>query len=161
MHMDDELKCVHCGLGAWKSRKGLGYHQSFCKINPDRLQAPKKSEAFYQAMNARRGKITNQWTEFDWDSVPFDELGLYKRRERLLKESNHSCTQCGFSKTRECGGSILEIDHIDGDHTNNSRENLRVLCPNCHALTPNFRNWGRSNKKTSGRFRKGNKGYNS
>ena len=159
--MESDLVCEYCHRSSWKNKKGLGYHQSFCKDNPNRLPSPKKSDAFYEAMKARRGSAANQWSDVDWDHVPFDELGFQKRRERLLKESNHSCIQCGFSKTRECGGSILEIDHIDGDHTNNCRENLRVLCPNCHALTPNFRNWGRSNKKTSGRFRKGNKGYDS
>lgn len=29
----------------------------------------------------------------------------------------------------------LEIDHIDGDWKNNTRENLRYLCPNCHSQT--------------------------
>lgn len=24
-------------------------------------------------------------------------------------------------------------DHIDGDRENNSRENLRLVCPNCHS----------------------------
>jgi hypothetical protein len=33
----------------------------------------------------------------------------------------------------------LELDHIDGDAGNNNYDNLRVLCPNCHALTPTFK----------------------
>jgi 5-methylcytosine-specific restriction endonuclease McrA len=33
----------------------------------------------------------------------------------------------------------LEIDHIDGDSTNNSLDNFRILCPNCHAQTPTYR----------------------
>ena len=30
----------------------------------------------------------------------------------------------------------LELDHIDGNHNNNVLENIRLLCPNCHALQP-------------------------
>jgi 5-methylcytosine-specific restriction endonuclease McrA len=33
----------------------------------------------------------------------------------------------------------LELDHINGDHDDNRLENLRLLCPNCHALTETYR----------------------
>lgn len=159
-HNTDTLICAHCNKSGWSSRKGLGYHQAYCKSNPDRKEPAPKTDAFYAAMSRRRGQVTNQWSDFDWDAVPYDQLSLGKKRERLFKECNYSCSQCGYNKTRDCGGIILEIDHIDGDHTNNSYDNLRVLCPNCHALTPNFRNWGRAgNKKTSRRVRKGNKDF--
>lgn len=60
-------------------------------------------------------------------------------KRRLLKVHDHSCWQC--SRTEWEGYLIpLELDHIDGDNRNNSKENLRLLCPNCHALTPTFRN---------------------
>jgi len=97
--------------------------------------------------------------ELPLDSLSFDEMSWSRKRSFLLEQSGHMCSGCGFSKTREDGRGILEIDHIDADHSNNSIENLRVLCPNCHALTPNFRNWGRTTKKSSGRFRKGNVGF--
>jgi hypothetical protein len=34
---------------------------------------------------------------------------------------------------------VLQVDHIDGDWYNNSIENLRFLCPNCHTQTET---WG-------------------
>jgi len=152
------MTCKYCSRECGK--RGLKYHESRCKNNPDRLSPPKKTEAFYEAMKKRKGTSTNQWSKVDWSKVSFEELGGGKRRERLLQEANYSCTQCGFNKARENGQSILEIDHIDGDHTNNTKENLRVLCPNCHAMTSNFRNWGRTSKyKTSKRLRRGNKGF--
>ena len=104
-------------------------------------------------------KGRNHFTNFDWNTVPFEKLSWDKKRERLFAEANYTCPPCGFNKRRSDGHHVLEIDHIDGNHLNASRENLRVLCPNCHAMTPNFRNFGRSTKKTSTRFRKGNKGF--
>jgi 5-methylcytosine-specific restriction endonuclease McrA len=61
-------------------------------------------------------------------------------RRYLLNESNYKCSQCGWSKINPHTGNVpLEIDHIDGDRTNSKRENLRVLCPNCHSLTSTYR----------------------
>ncbi|MBC8409271.1 MAG: HNH endonuclease [Rhodobacteraceae bacterium] len=93
-------------------------------------------------------------------SRSFEELGWRSKRKYLFEQMNYSCENCGFNKTRDCGSSILEVDHIDGNHKNNERTNLRVLCPNCHALTDNFRNWGRKGQeKSSTRIRKGNKDF--
>lgn len=39
----------------------------------------------------------------------------------------------------------LEIDHIDGNSENNSEENLRLICPNCHSLTETYRGANRGN----------------
>ena len=33
----------------------------------------------------------------------------------------------------------LELDHINGDNKDNSLDNLRLLCPNCHSQTPTYR----------------------
>jgi hypothetical protein len=39
------------------------------------------------------------------------------------------CTQCGFVASKK----MLDIDHIDGDRSNNALDNLQVLCVWCHA----------------------------
>lgn len=41
----------------------------------------------------------------------------------------------------------LELDHIDGDRTNHMLENLRILCPNCHAQTPTWRGKRRNHQR--------------
>jgi hypothetical protein len=49
------------------------------------------------------------------------------------------CILCAWAKRRQIDGRIpLTWDHIDGDCTNNRRENVRLLCPNCHALTETY-----------------------
>ena len=54
--------------------------------------------------------------------------------------------ECSRCKITEWQGETLslDIDHEDGDRTNNEITNLRFLCPNCHSLTPTFR--GKNNK---------------
>ena len=56
-----------------------------------------------------------------------------------LTTYGEQCMNCGWTKRREVDGRIpLTWDHVDGDCSNNRRENLRLLCPNCHALTSTY-----------------------
>jgi 5-methylcytosine-specific restriction endonuclease McrA len=67
---------------------------------------------------------------------------ISKHLKRYLIESNgEQCSSCGWRKRNEITGKVpLEVDHIDGNAENNVLKNLRLLCPNCHSLTPHFRN---------------------
>ena len=60
----------------------------------------------------------------------------YVKRHNLIP---YRCDICGCDGHWQNGLISLEIDHIDGDNTNNLLTNLRYLCPNCHALTPTYR----------------------
>lgn len=64
----------------------------------------------------------------------------HKLRKRLLREGlfEPKCYRCNL---REWQGQpiTLELEHIDGDRSNNKIENLTLLCPNCHALTKTWR----------------------
>jgi 5-methylcytosine-specific restriction endonuclease McrA len=59
----------------------------------------------------------------------------------VSERDGYKCSCCGL--TNWLGEKIsLDLDHIDGNNTNNFPSNLRLLCPNCHRQTPT---WG--NKK--------------
>ena len=63
-----------------------------------------------------------------------------KLRIRLIDEGykEHKCESCGIEEWMDNPIS-LELDHIDGDRTNHSLDNLRILCPNCHSQTSTYR----------------------
>lgn len=67
-------------------------------------------------------------------------------KKYLLEKNNYKCSSCGWSEENPFTHTIpLEIDHIDGNYLNNSEENLRVLCPNCHSLTPTYKGANKEN----------------
>ena len=70
----------------------------------------------------------------------------YKLKQRLITEGykQHKCECCGITEWMG-QPTPIELDHINGVHTDNRLENLRLLCPNCHAQTDTYRG---KNKKT-------------
>lgn len=72
-------------------------------------------------------------------------------RRYLFEKYTSMCSKCQWGETNPYTKKVpLEINHIDGDFTNNNEENLELLCPNCHSLTKHFR----SCNKGRGRPRK-------
>jgi len=61
-------------------------------------------------------------------------------RRYVLEGANRQCSLCGWSGVNPTTGrSVVQVDHIDGDWEHSRPENLRAICPNCHAMTPNQR----------------------
>lgn len=61
-------------------------------------------------------------------------------KQRLIKAEmlEYKCAICGNTGNWLNKELVLQLDHINGDHTDNRIENLRLLCPNCHSQTETF-----------------------
>lgn len=74
-------------------------------------------------------------------------------RNYLLECANYSCEECGDNRVNPYSGkSIMNVDHVDGDASNNHIDNLKVLCPSCHAMTPTYGNIGSRRSSRSIRY---------
>lgn len=62
-------------------------------------------------------------------ALPHYRKGRHSYRSKAKKELGlTACNRCGYNKVT----AILQVHHKDRDRDNNTKENLEVLCPNCH-----------------------------
>jgi ribosomal protein L40E len=80
------------------------------------------------------------------NDLPLDEILIEKSkwkggsknlRIKLVKYGviDNVCSECGIGPEWNGKRLTLQLDHINGDSSNNRLENLRILCPNCHTQT--------------------------
>lgn len=60
-------------------------------------------------------------------------------RRYLCETYGERCADCGWNQVNQWTGRIpVQIEHDDGDRSNNSPSNVRLICGACHTLTPNY-----------------------
>ena len=82
------------------------------------------------AWNKELSKYEDALTDFGthcWSTI----------KERLFQERPYQCECCGLTEWNNLPIK-LQVHHIDGNHNHNTRDNLMILCPNCHSQTDNW-----------------------
>ncbi len=100
-----------------------------------------------------KGKAWNKGlTGIARDKIPLEKIMVadssyqsHKLKIRLFADGikTRKCEKCGWAKKSADGRIPLELDHINGKHSDNRLINLRILCPNCHSLQPTHRSKNR------------------
>jgi len=131
--------CLQCGKQLVCGKKKR--QTTFCSIQ---CQADRKYDQY----------IT-RWLDGQEDGMRGSTLLSRHIHRWLLEQRGEQCWECGWNKKHRLDGKCpIEVEHIDGDHTNNRPENLKLLCPNCHSLTDTYKNRnrgrGRPSRRTGG-----------
>lgn len=67
-------------------------------------------------------------------------------KKYVVKIRGNNCEECGWNKVNpKSGKCTVQLEHVDGNADNNELKNLKLLCPNCHSLTPTFGGLNRGN----------------
>ncbi|MFJ9853562.1 HNH endonuclease [Streptomyces sp. NPDC101150] len=83
------------------------------------------------------------------DDILVRHDGRRRTRTHLLRRAlrevgvPEECAECGVGPEWLGEPMTLEVDHTSGDWSDDRRENLRLLCPNCHAVTTTWCRGGR------------------
>ncbi|MBD3261365.1 MAG: hypothetical protein GF334_06715 [Candidatus Altiarchaeales archaeon] len=101
----------------------------------------------------RHNKAIAAWKRGESDGLVgrFKDAVAVPVKRYLREKYNNKCYKCGWNEINPYTGIVpLQVEHKDGNYRNNKEENLELLCPNCHSLTPIYgganRGRGRSDR---------------
>lgn len=154
-YTDDDVRKVvskNQSIRACLAELGLKPSGGNYKCFKKRIKDLDIDDSHFTGQGHLKGK-THKWTpkrELEGDVLTEDSYyNSNTLRKRLIAEGykEHVCESCGLKEWND-EDIPLELDHINGVNTDNRLNNLRLICPNCHAQTDTYRgkNKTRSNK---------------
>jgi len=151
-----DKKCSYCNEPAqFKLRSGkYCCEESWnnCPVNKDKNSNALKA-AYLNKSRSKSGVAIDTYSEIRYKKVsfidyydienPIPDIVLNEQFKKtvkniLIKERGYCCEVCKNTLWNN-KPITLELEHVDGNNKNNYRNNLKLLCPNCHAQTLTWR----------------------
>ena len=89
-----------------------------------------------------------------YEKIENGDTTLYHKtyKRYLIIKYGNKCMEFDWDRVNPTTGKVpIQLEHMDGNSENNSLDNLKLLCPNCHSLTPTYgalnKGNGRKNRK--------------
>jgi len=146
-----EYKDFYCeDCGAFIGKLPLNKNRKFCKdcctnskLKLDELFEKWKDGTASLEECSSKGEITNGELKST----------LARRiKDFQLEEQNHKCKICGTSDQWFGETLVFILDHVDGDWSNQERNNLRLICSNCNSLLETTKHKEKGTGRLSGRI---------
>lgn len=71
----------------------------------------------------------------------------------ILIEQNNKCDICGLENIWNNKALVFILDHIDGDASHNTRDNLRLVCPNCDSQLETYKSKNKNGARHQYRYK--------
>lgn len=110
--------------------------------------------------HSKKNKYCNNQCQADYrkkewlkTNRPLFESGLLKSRNAVKRfvsiRDGYKCSICNQLPSHFGKPLIMILDHIDGDASNNSPDNFRLVCPNCDTQLDTYKARNRGNGRAT------------
>lgn len=120
--------CEHCGKEFETKNKNARFCSNQCHANTTHKKRYK--DFLENSQKYCRGNYTPK-----------------RFKKEFMKEQENHCAICGCLPEHNGKPLVFVLDHIDGDASNNRRENLRMICPNCDSQLDTFKSKNKSSQR--------------
>lgn len=122
------------------AKKYIEKSKYFCQSCGEELKSKKRKNKFCNSECNQNFIFEKTLSKFEKGEIKDSKtiISIFK------KNKIYKCQVCKNEGVWENKKLTLQVDHVDGDSTNNLPSNIRLLCPNCHTQTET---WGIKNKK--------------
>ena len=160
-HID--IKCINCNKEFSNKTGGRKFCSRSCSVTFSNKKKKKiKSDCINCGKKTNRigNKYCSNSCQFSYEQkktyekIENGDKTLYEKtyKKYLINKYGEKCMECEWNKVNQVTGKVpIQLEHIDGNSSNNSLDNLKLLCPNCHSLTTTYgalnKGNGRKNRK--------------
>ena len=107
-----------------------------------------------ECYNKQKHKIKYQKIIDGYASIMRPNYNLRPFKKDILLEQDNCCDICKTDPSHNGKELIFIVDHIDGDASNNKRDNLRMICPNCDSQLPTYKSKNKNSARHYYRYKK-------
>lgn len=166
---NETLTCCNCNkefTGFKKDKRKFCSKSCAIQFNNSKYPKRKKGERLLNCLccgnplNSHQFKFCSyeclgkyKWTEtvnkIENGDTSFSS-NIYKKY--LIEKFGNKCMKCGWHEVNPTTGLVpIQLEHKDGNSENHNLNNLELLCPNHHSLTPTFGALNKGNGRTKRR----------
>ena len=129
------VKCLNCG------KEFLKYAGTYGKYCCNKCHQEYRHKQKYQLL------INGD------PSIMRANYNISKFKKDIIQEQNNVCAICGSLQEHNGKPLVFIIDHIDGHASNNKRDNLRCICPNCDSQLDTYKGKNKNGDRHYYRYR--------
>ena len=123
-----------------------------CKICGKKLNYNNKTGYCQQhLLEAQRQEKIRVWLETGSTGMTVNTTIRGAIRNYILEDQQHKCAICGIQDKWNGQELHFILDHIDGNAADSSRDNVRLICPNCDSQLDTYKSRNKNSARNARR----------